>query len=118
LQRIGILVAELGGPLHERPAAAPHLWHEAGVVLPSETAVPANDPDAATVTDPHPVSGGVDGPDHVELVGHDAHVGQRLLDRLSVGPVTVDDDGFDRGPDLVGHRHQASEDGALPASLD
>jgi len=75
-------------------------------VLARESTVTTHHPDATTVADPDAMRRGIDSADHVELVCHDAHVGQHVLDRLTVGPMAVHHDCLDTGSDLVGHRDQ------------
>lgn len=98
-------LAEFGGTLHEQPARPEDSGLVGGMVLSADS---ARVPDALSVaalaeSRPHPLRGGVDRPDDVELVGDDAGLGQRLLDRPSIGPVTVDHDRLDPGSEPVVH---------------
>jgi hypothetical protein len=74
-------------------------------------------PGAAAMVDADPLRGSIDAADHMELVGHDASLGQDGLDSFAVGPVTVHHDGLDVASDLVGHRREATVDRPLTVSL-
>jgi len=74
---------------HEAHKGPPDPGVEPAVVLTGEAPVPADDRDFAAVSDPDSLSGGVDGADDVELVGHDPSVGQDITDGFAERPVHV-----------------------------